>query len=1131
MDEKKTKQPQKRIGVFVCHCGINIAGTVKIDEVLKKLKDYPSIAVVKDHQYCCSDPGQNLIKETIVKEKLDGVVVACCSPNLHELTFRKAAAATGINPYLCEIANIREQCSWVTEDKDKATEKAVKIIKTMVRKVQYDEPLMPISVPITKRAMVIGAGVAGIQSALDIANAGYEVVLVEKNPSIGGHMAQLSETFPTLDCSQCILTPKMVEVKQHPNIKLLTYSEVMGISGYVGNFKVKVNKKTRYILPTKCNGCGDCAIACPVSVSNEFDAGLSQRKAVYRPFPQAVPNIFTIEKKGISPCRVACPAGVNAHGYVALIAAGKYQEALDLERQANPFASVCGRVCNHPCEMNCNRAQVDKPIAICSLKRFIADYELKKGRKLPPPIEKVKFDKTAIIGGGPAGLACAYFLAKKGYPVTIFEALPELGGMLITGIPEFRLPRPAVKADIDYILAHGIDVKTNQALGKDFTIEDLFNQGYKAVFLATGAAKSLKLGIPGENLNGVYPVLEFLRDLNLKTKDLPSIVQRKKVVVIGGGNAAVDAARTSFRLGANEVTIIYRRSRREMPANEWEIEEAEKEGVKIVYLAGPTKILGRDNKVIGIECQKMELGAPDATGRRMPIPIPKSEFTIETDIVIPAVSQAPDTSLFPDLEKTRWGAIVVNPDNMMTSQEGIFAGGDLVSGPATVIEAVAAGKRAAQGIELYLKGEELKPAEKPNPEIAQFTPEEYARVKKAERSEMPKLPIAERRSFKEVELGFSEEEAKREAQRCLNCSVCAECMECVKVCEALAIDHNLLDETEEFAIGSLVIATGYEVLDKKLLGPYGAGKYPDVIDGLQFERILSASGPTSGEVRRPSDGKVPKRVVFVQCAGSRDPENAMPYCSKVCCMYTAKHAMLYKHRVHDGEAIIFYIDVRTGGKGFEEFYKRATDEGVLYIRGKVSKIFEQNGKVTVFGADTLTGKKVELDCDMVVLATAMVPTPQAKTLSTLLKTACDENGWFVEAHPKLRPVETMTAGFYLAGAGQGPKDIPEAVAQASGAASKVIALFAQKELQHAPVIAGVLDDLCSGCGICVSVCPYQARELELKEDGKTKKIKVIEVLCEGCGACSAACPSGAAQQKNFADTQIQEMVKAGLEDK
>lgn len=1130
MDKKKTKNPKKRIGVFICHCGINIGGTVKIDEVLKKLKDYPSIAVVKDHQYCCSDPGQNLIKETITKEKLDGAVVACCSPTLHEPTFRKAAASTGVNPYLCEIANIREQCSWVTEDKDKATEKAVKIIKTLVKKVQYDEPLTPISVPVTKRAMVIGAGVAGIQAALDIGNAGYETILIEKNPSIGGHMAQLSETFPTLDCSQCILTPKMVEVKQHPNIKLLSYSEVNGISGYVGNFKVKVNKKTRYVLPSKCNGCGDCEIVCPVSVSNEFDAGLSKRKAIYRPFPQAVPNIFTIEKKGISPCRVACPAGVNAHGYVALIAAGKYQEALDLERQANPFASVCGRVCNHPCESNCNRLNVEKPIAIASLKRFIADYELKKGRELPPPIEKVKFDKTAVIGGGPAGLACAYFLVKQGYPVTIFESLPELGGMLITGIPEFRLPRPAIKADIDYILAHGIDVKTNQTLGKEFSFDDLLKQNYKAIFLATGAWKGLKLGITGENLSGVYQVLDFLRQVNLKTKDLSTELNGKRVSVIGGGNAALDAARTSLRLGAKEVSIIYRRSRREMPANDWEIEEGEKEGIKIVFLAAPTKIIGKDGKVSGIECQKMELGPPDSTGRRAPIPIPKSEFIIDTDIIIPAVSQAPDASLFPDLEKTKWGSVKVNPDNMMTSQEGIFAGGDLVSGPATVIEAVAAGKKAAENIELYLKGEELKTAETANPEIAQFTPEEYAKFPKQNRTEMPKISLTERQSFKEVETGFTEEEAKQEALRCLNCSVCSECMECVKVCEAVAIDHNMKDETEEFEIGSLVIATGYEVLNKKILGPYGNGKYPDVIDGLQFERILSASGPSSGEVKRPSDGKVPKRVVFVQCAGSRDPENAMPYCSKVCCMYTAKHAMLYKHRVHDGEAVIFYIDVRTAGKGFEEFYKRTTDEGILYVRGKVSKIYEQNGKVTVWGADTLTGKKVELDCDMVVLATAMVPTPESKALSNILKTAQDENGWFVEAHPKLRPVETMTAGFYLAGAGQGPKDIPEAVAQASGAASKVVALFSQKELLHAPVIAGVDEDICSGCGICVEVCPYQARELELKEDGKTKKIKVVEVLCEGCGACSAACPSGAAQQKNFGDEQVQEMVKAGLEE-
>ncbi|MEO0083394.1 MAG: FAD-dependent oxidoreductase [candidate division WOR-3 bacterium] len=1119
---------KKRIGVFVCHCGINIGGTVNVPEVVNQLKKSTDVIAVLDHQYCCSDPGQNLIKETIKKEKLDGVVVACCSPTLHENTFRKAVASVGVNPYNCEIANIREQCSWVTEDKQKATEKAIRIIKTIIKKVQYDEPLQPLQVPVTRKALVIGAGVAGIQAALDIANAGYQVYLLEKNPSIGGHMSQLSETFPTLDCSQCILTPKMVEVKQHPNITLLTYSEIDSVAGYIGNFKVKIRKKTRYVLPIKCNGCGDCANVCPVLVGNEFDGNLSQRHAIYRPFPQAIPNIFTIEKKGISPCRNACPAGVNAHGYIALISAGKYQEAIDLERQANPFPSVCGRVCNHPCEGDCNRKNVDRPIAIASLKRFIADYELKNGRKLPPPVEKVKLDKIAIIGGGPAGLTCAYFLAKKGFQVSIFESLSELGGMLITGIPEFRLPRPAIKADIEYILALGIDVNLNKTLGVDFTIDDLFTNGYKAVFIGTGAHKSLRLNIPGEELPGVYPVLQFLKEVNLKIKDLQPLISGKRVVTIGGGNAALDAARTALRLGCKESVILYRRSRREMPANEWEIEEAEKEGVKIEYLTAPVSIIGDNSRVVGIECQRMELGLPDATGRRTPIPIPNSEFVINADIVIPAVSQAPDTTLFPELEKTRWGSLLVNPDNLMTSREGVFAGGDVVSGPATVIEAIAAGKKAAESIEMYLKGDNQQITRPTNREIAKFSEKEYAKFIKQDRVAMPKIPTSERVSFKEVELGYSEADARKEAARCLNCSVCCECLECVKVCQPNAIDHNLTDEFEELEVGAIVLATGYELLNKEKLGSYGFGKLKNVVDGLQFERILSASGPFMGEVRRPSDGKVPKRVVFVQCAGSRDPENAMAYCSKICCMYTAKQAILYKHRVHDGEAIIFYIDVRTGGKGFEEFYKRATDEGILYIRGKVSKIFEKGDKVIVWGADTISGKKVEVEADLVVLATAMVPAA-SKEFAQLLKITQDEYGWFTEAHPKLRPVETLAGGFFLAGACQGPKDIPEAVAQSSGAASKVIALFSSETLEHTPIIAGVNEDLCSGCAVCIDVCPYQARELQVLEDGKKKTVKVIEVLCEGCGACSSACPVGAAQQKNFQDKQIQDMVKSALE--
>ncbi|MCK4755691.1 4Fe-4S binding protein [candidate division WOR-3 bacterium] len=392
---------------------------------------------------------------------------------------------------------------------------------------------------------------------------------------------------------------------------------------------------------------------------------------------------------------------------------------------------------------------------------------------------------------------------------------------------------------------------------------------------------------------------------------------------------------------------------------------------------------------------------------------------------------------------------------------------------------------------------------------------------------MPKLETDKRKGFDEVELGFDEETAKREADRCLNCALCCECLQCDKVCEPEAIVHDLEDKILEYDVGAIVVATGYDLYDPEKLKEYGYGSIPDVITSLQFERLLSASGPTAGDVKRISDGKVPKRVVFIQCAGSRDKENHLEYCSKICCMYTAKHALLYKHRVPDGEPIIFYIDVRTAGKGYEEFYNRVTDEGTIYIRGKVSKVYQDNGKIIVLGADTLSGKQVEVETDMVVLATAMVQTQGSDEFIRKLKIQCDARGFLSEAHPKLRPVESLTTGIYLAGAAQGPKDIPEVVAQASGAASKALGILTQKKIAFEPTIAGVDEDLCAGCGICVGVCPFNAREL----DKEKMVVKVIESLCQGCGSCSAACPSGAAQQRNLIDRQIEEMVVTALGEK
>ena len=1103
----------KKIGVFICHCGINIAKTVDVEALTEEIKKYPGVAYAENYKYMCSDPGQNLILDAIKKQKLDAVVVSACSPTLHENTFRNVSERGSLNRYMCEMANIREHCSWVHDDKEIATKKASHIIKSIIEKVRYDEPLEPIYVDVTRRALVIGAGIAGIQAALDIANAGIETILVEKTPSIGGHMAQLSETFPTLDCSQCILTPKMVEVAQHDKIKLLTYSEIEEISGSVGNFKVKVRQKSPFVDWEKCNGCAECDLVCPVSTNNEFECDLTSRKAIYRPFPQAVPNRFTITKLGQPPCRIACPAGVNAQGYIALIRAGKYKEALELEREANPFASVCGRVCNHPCESDCVRGELDEPIAIASLKRYIADFG-----SYPVEQKKPTGEQIAVIGSGPAGLSCAYFLAKKNYRATVYEAEKVVGGMLVLGIPEFRLPRASTKADIDHIKAFGVEIKTGVKIGDKLGIEDL-RKNYRAVFVATGAYEEMKLRVEGEDLLGVIHCIDFLKKVNLGEK----VTLGKKVAVIGGGNAAIDAARVSKRLGS-DVTILYRRSRKEMPANAWEVEEAEKEGIKIEFLVTPNRVLGT-NKIEAIECLRMELGAPDASGRRRPIPIPGSEFKIPIDNMIPAISQKPQIDwLGEEFERTKWGTLVVDPNTLETTVKGVYSGGDMVTGPATIIEAVAAGKKAAEAMDAHIRGVEIEHKEWKK---ARPAPETLVGEKKIPRAEMPKLSIDRRKGFDEVECGFDEETVKQEASRCLNCAICCECLQCEKVCEPDAIDHDLKDKILEYDVGAIVVATGFDIYDPLSLKEYSFGTIPDVVTSLQFERLLSASGPTVGEVRRPSDGRVPKRIVFIQCAGSRDKENHLEYCSKICCMYTAKHALLYKHRVHDGEPIIFYIDVRTGGKGYEEFYNRVTDEGTTYIRGKVSKVYKDNGKIIVLGADTLSGKQVEVEADMVVLAAGIIPTKENEEFVRKLKIQCDANEFLTEAHPKLRPVESNTLGIYLAGVAQGPKDIPEVVAQASGAASKAIAILVKNKISFEPTIAGVDEDLCSGCSICVGVCPYDAREL----DKEKMVVKVNAALCQGCGSCSAACPSGAAQQRNLVDRQIEEMVVSVLEEK
>ncbi len=881
-----------------------------------------------------------------------------------------------------------------------------------------------------KSVLVVGGGIAGIQASLDLANMGFKVHLVEKSPSIGGRMAQLDKTFPTNDCAMCILAPKMIESNSHPNIELLTYSEVEKVSGEIEKFKVKVKKKASFIDWSKCTGCDECAKVCPVELNSEFNQNIGRRKAIYIPFPQAIPNKYTIDKRGYPPCRFACPAGVNAQGYVALISQGKFKESLEVVRRTMPFAGVLGRVCTHPCELDCERGKFDESISIRALKRFVADYEMKVGREKITPIEKTKKEKVAVIGSGPAGLACAYDLIREGYGVTVFEALAEAGGLLRYGIPEYRLPKEVVDNDISYIQELGVEIKTNSPV-KDFG--EVFDQGYSAIFVGTGAWVSQKIGIPGEESKGVIHALDFLRMVN-------SGVEMKlgsRVAVIGGGNAAIDAARASLRLGAKEVTVVYRRSQAEMPAIKTEIEEAEREGIKFHYLAAPVKILSKNDQLSALECIKMELSEPDASGRRRPVPIKGSEFTMDVDNSIIAIGQSVDKEMLPkDLGYTGWGTLEVDPITLQTNIDGVFAGGDIVSGPADVVVAVAAGKEAAISIDRYLRGVSLTEERKITPKRVESVSKEG--IQPAARSAMPILKTSERKgSFAEVEQGYDEKTAIEEAKRCLNCGVCSECRECEKVCEPKAIDYQMVDKYIELNVGAIIVASGLDLYDISSLTEYGYGKIRNVITAIEFERLTAASGPTMGELRRSSDGRIPENIAFIQCVGSRDFRNKA-YCSSVCCMHATKEAMLaFEH--HPGtKSTIFYMDMRAVGKRFQEYIARAKKEyNVTYVRGRPGRIEvnPKNDNPVIWYEETISGEVKSFEADLVVLAQAMVP-QITKELADLLGIELNEDGFVKIPDKLLQPLDTTKPGIFACGYVHSPRDIPDSVTQASGAAGR-----------------------------------------------------------------------------------------------
>lgn len=917
-------------------------------------------------------------------------------------------------------------------------------------------------------ALIIGGGIAGMESALNLGDMGYQVLLVEKETTIGGKMILLSKVFPTLDCASCIATPKMASTAHHPRITLMTNTQVEKIHQLPqGGFEIQLMKKATFVDFAKCTGCQECEFNCPVPVADQFNYDLVARRAAYIPFPQAVPKKAVIEKVGTSPCSYNCPASIKAHGYIALSRCGKFEEAFHLILEDAPLVGTLGRACYAPCENECTRNLLTEPhqlklverynkeyfylareikegpLSIRRIKRFIADYYYSRHPKPeygPPPPEKRIDQKIAIIGSGPAGLTAAYFLAQKGYPVKIYEAENQPGGMLRFAIPSFRLPNDVVDRDIKNITALGVEIETDHRVS---SLADLKAKGYSAIFLATGAQEPRYLQVEGEDLAGVVTAMDFLKDVNLGRKKID--LSGKTVMVVGGGNVAIDSARVAVRLGAAKVFIQYRRSREQMPAFDWEIKEAEEEGVDFQYLRVPVRFIGQEGHIVASESIRMKLGAPDASGRPRPVPIKGSEHKIPIDYVILAIGLTPSTHPFQsELELNKDGSIKVNPITLQTSLPHVFAGGDAVTGPSMIVSAMGQGKQAAQAIEAYLKGENLENFRltQPMPPVPRekvLQRQKYhTRLAPLGRKEIP--PAERINSFDEVELPLTAEEVKYSASRCLDCGICSECHQCLRVCPAEAIDFSQRDEEQKIETGSIILATGFNLFPAELKETYGYGRFPNVITSMQMDRLLSPTRPYN-TVLRPSDGKTPDNIAYILCTGSRDHTVGNPLCSQVCCMYSIKQAQLLMGALPLADITIYYIDIRAFGKGFEEFYQQAQAMGTYFIKGKVAKIEEKDhGQLVVRYEDIDNGGVVkEAEHDLVVLAVGFLANSEAQQYFPDKSLQLDNFNYIKQVEEDISPGKTSLDGVFVAGTAASPMDIPDSVIHAGAAATQAAA--------------------------------------------------------------------------------------------
>ncbi len=838
-----------------------------------------------------------------------------------------------------------------------------------------------------------------------------------------------------------MISPKLVEVGRHLNIELLTNTDLLALEGEPGQFTAKIRQNPRFVDLSKCTSCGDCEKVCPISVPDEYNQELNNRKAIFKKYPQAIPGGYGISKRSVAPCKATCPAHVSIQGYIALINDGKYAEALKLFRQDHPFPAVCGRVCHHPCEEVCTRGEVEQPIAIRELHRFLADWELAQGELVVPEVAEARAEKVAVVGSGPAGLTTAAFLARQGYPVTVFEKMPVAGGMMTYGIPEYRLPRDMLAREISVIEKMGVTIQTGVAFGEDITLDSLKTEGFTAAFLGIGLHGGRALGVENEDVAGVLQGIDFLRDV-ARGK---AVALGEDVLVIGGGNVAIDVALTAKRKGVKNVTLVCLEARDEMPAWEHEIEEALEGDIKIVNSFGPKAFfIDKSNKFSGLEF-KTCTAVFDDDGRFNPQYDEGQCEAMFGDTVIISIGQSAqiDFAESQGLAVTPPGGLQADPVTLQTNVDWVFAGGDAVYGPKSVVDAVACGKAAAESIHRFINNQDLAAGREEEwlfekPDISGETQKQRVPVRCLD-------PEARECNFLEVSFGYDEDEAKQEANRCLRCGICSECYQCVEACLAGAVDHDQQPVERDLTVGSVILSTGSEPYDPAPLAEHYLYKAnPNVVTSLEFERTLSASGPTMGHLVRPTDQKEPAKIAWLQCIGSRDTNRCgNGYCSSVCCMYAIKDAMIAKeHAEGNLDCAVFNMDIRTFGKDYENYYLRAKNrEGVRFIKARVHAIAAaaKNDDLIVCYADD-SGRIQSETFSMVVLSVGLQVPESCEELAGRLGIKLDKYR-FLDSQP-FAPVETSRPGVYACGVFQGPKDIPESVTQASAAAGTAGALLA-----------------------------------------------------------------------------------------